>query len=102
MAKKLFVGSLPYSATQAQIEELFKKAGTVASAQLITDRYSGQSKGFAFVEMSTDEETEKAIKELNGYNMDGRTIVVNVAKPKEERPFDNRRSGGFQRQNRRW
>ncbi len=102
MAKKLFVGSLPYSATQPQIEEMFAKIGKVISAQLITDKYSGQSKGFAFVEMSTDEEAEKAIKELNGYSMDGRSLVVNIAKPKEERPFDNRRTGGFQRQNKRW
>lgn len=100
MVKKLFVGSLPYSATTAQVEELFAKAGKVVSCQVITDKYSGQSKGFAFVEMSTDEETEKAIKELNGYSLDGRAIVVNEARPKEDRPsFSNNggNRGNFQR-----
>lgn len=98
MAKKLFVGSLPYSATQAQVEDLFKKSGTVASCQLITDKYSGQSKGFAFVEMSSDDEADKAIKELDGTEMDGRKIVVNVARPKEDRP----RNDNFRKQDNRW
>lgn len=102
MAKKLFVGSLPYSTTQAQLEEMFAKIGTVSTIQLITDKYSGQSKGFAFVEMATDEEAEKAIKELNGFNLDGRAMVVNVARPKEDRPAGDNRGGGFQRSNKRW
>lgn len=94
MNKRLFVGSLPYSATSAQLEELFAKAGKVSSVNLITDKFSGQSKGFAFVEMSTDQESDEAIKQFNNYEMDGRKIVVNVARPREERPergnFNNR------------
>ena len=103
MNKKLFVGSLPYSATSGQLEELFAKFGKVESVNLITDRFSGQSKGFAFVEMATDEDAQKAIKGLNNYNLDGRTIVVNVARPREERPnngFQNR--GNYSRTNKRW
>lgn len=94
MAKRLFVGGLPYSATGAQLEELFSQVGKVSSATLITDKFSGQSKGFAFVEMSTDEESDAAIAKFNNYEMDGRKIVVNVARPREERPRDDNRGGG--------
>lgn len=103
MNKKLFVGSLPYSATSGQIEELFAQFGKVVTVNLITDRFSGQSKGFAFVEMATDEDSQKAIKGLNNYNLDGRTIVVNIAKPKEDRPnsgYQNR--GNYSRSNKQW
>jgi RNA recognition motif-containing protein len=85
---KLFVGGIPYSCSNQQLEELFGKFGTVSSAQIITDKYSGQSKGFAFVEMSSDEDAQKAVKELDGYGLDGRRIGVSVAKPLE----DNRNS----------
>lgn len=85
MAKRLFVGSLPYSATSGQLEELFAQAGKVVSVNLITDRFSGQSKGFAFVEMATDEETKEAIKKFNNFELDGRRIVVNEARPMEDR-----------------
>lgn len=85
MAKRLFVGSLPYDATNAQLEELFSQAGKVVSVNVITDRYTGAGKGFAFVEMATEEEAEKAIKTLNGANLGGRTIVVNEARPQEDR-----------------
>lgn len=85
MAKRLFVGGLPYDATNTQLEELFSQAGKVDSVSVITDRYSGQGKGFGFVEMSTEEEAQKAIKTLNGYNLNGRSIVVNEARPQEER-----------------
>ena len=85
MAKRLFVGNLPYSVTVAQIEELFAKAGKVDSANLITDKYSGRSKGFAFVEMSTEKEAQEAVKTLNNAEMDGRKIVVNEARPQEDR-----------------
>ena len=98
MAKRLFVGSLPFSATQSQIEELFSQVGKVSSVSLITDKFSGQSKGFAFVEMSTDQESDEAITKFNNYEMDGRKIVVNVARPKEDRPQGgNRGGGGFSR-----
>jgi len=89
MAKRLFVGSLPYSADSAQLETLFSQAGKVESVNVITDRYSGRSKGFAFVEMGTEDEAKNAIKTLNGYSMDGRNIVVSEARPQE-----NRESGG--------
>ena len=86
MAKRLFVGSLSYDVTQNALEDLFKGVGTVESATLITDKFSGNSKGFGFVEMSTEEEAKKAIEELNGKEVSGRNIVVNEAKPREERP----------------
>ena len=99
MAKRLFVGSLSYDVTQAQLEELFAGVGIVESATLITDKYSGQSKGFGFVEMGTDEEAAKAITELNGKELSGRNIVVNEARPREERPaggsFGGGSGGGF-------
>jgi len=85
MAKRLFVGSLSYDVTSSQLEELFAQAGKVESVNLITDRYSGQSKGFAFVEMATEEESKKAIKDLNGHDLGGRAIVVNEARPQEDR-----------------
>lgn len=85
MANKLFVGSLAYSATEEQLNELFSSVGTVESAKIITDRETNRSKGFGFVEMSTDEEAQKAIKELNGKELEGRPIVVNEARPQENR-----------------
>ena len=102
MAKRLFVGGLPYDATNSQLEELFAQAGKVESVNVIVDRYSGQGKGFGFVEMSTDEEAQKAIKTLNGANLGGRTIVVNEARPQENRN-DNRGSdrGSYPR-SKRW
>jgi RNA recognition motif-containing protein len=95
MAKRLFVGSLSYDVTQDQLEELFAGVGKVESATLITDKFSGNSKGFGFVEMSSDEESKKAIDELNGKEVAGRNIVVNEARPREERPGGDR--GGFNR-----
>lgn len=101
MNTRLFVGSLPYSATSSQIEELFAKQGKVVNVNLITDKFSGQSKGFAFVEMASEEEAQKAIKELNNYSLDGRTIVVNIARPKEERSNSGFQNRNF-RSNKRW
>ena len=85
MTNKLFVGKLPYSLTDAQLEEHFSQAGKVLSAKVIIDRYSGQGKGFGFVEMSTEEEAKVAMDKLNNSVLDGRTIVVNEAKPQENR-----------------
>lgn len=85
MAKKLYIGNLPYSATDAQLSELFAKAGTVESATVITDRFSGRSKGFGFVEMSSDSEAQKAIEMFNGTDLGGRAITVNEARPMRER-----------------
>lgn len=100
MAKRLFIGGLPYDATDAQLSELFAKAGTVVSVNIIIDKFSGRSKGFAFVEMTTDEEAQKAIETLNGTKMGDRSIIVNEARPLEERPprqFDGPRGGGDRR-----
>jgi len=96
MAKRLFVGSLPYETTTSQLEELFSKAGKIESVNVITDRYTGRGKGFGFVEMATEEEAKKAIKTLNGYDLNGRSIVVNEARPQEDRS----RQGGYSRQKR--
>ena len=91
MGKKLYVGNLSYNVTQDTLTELFSQFGQVASAQVIMDRDSGRSKGFGFVEMSSDDEAAAAIAGLDGKESDGRTLKVNEAKPKEDRP----RSGGF-------
>jgi RNA recognition motif-containing protein len=92
MAKKLYVGSLSYDTTQQSLQDAFAQAGTVASATVIIDKMSGRSRGFGFVEMSTDEEATKAIEMLNGAELDGRKITVNEARPMAERP---QRRGGF-------
>lgn len=87
MGSKLYVGSLPYSTTEQQLSELFGQHGSVQSAKVITDRFTGQSRGFGFVEMATDEEAQKAITALNGAELGGRTLVVNEARPQEKRSF---------------
>lgn len=81
---KLFVGGVPYSMSNEQLGEMFAKFGTVQSAKIITDNFSGNSKGFAFVEMSTDSEAREAIKNLDGFAIEGRKIGVSVAKPRED------------------
>ncbi len=98
MEKKLFVGGLSYETTETTLKEVFSKAGTVESVNVITDKMSGRSKGFGFVEMSSEEEAQKAIETLNGKEIDGRSVTVNEAKPLESRPS---RSGGFGREDRR-
>jgi RNA recognition motif-containing protein len=90
MAKRIYVGGLPYSATNTDLENLFASSGTVTSATIVTDRYTGQAKGFGFVEMETDSQADAAISSLNGTMMGGRTLTVNEARPREDRP----RSGG--------
>lgn len=94
MAKKLYVGGLSYSTTSDALKEAFSAAGNVESAIVITDKMSGRSKGFGFVEMSSDDEAAKAIDMFNGKELDGRTITVNEARPFEPRP---RGEGGFKR-----
>lgn len=84
MAKKLFVGGIPFSSTNDDLAQHFAAAGTVASAQIISDKFSGRSKGFGFVEMSSDEEADKAIQMFNGSDFGGRKLVVNEARPKTE------------------
>lgn len=85
MAKNLFVGSLPWSVNDEQLAQIFAEAGTVDSARVITERETGRSKGFGFVEMATEEEAKKAIDTLNGKEIEGRAITVNEARPREER-----------------
>ncbi len=96
MAKKLYVGGLSYNTTQDTLKDTFSQAGSVDSATIITDKFSGRSKGFGFVEMSNDEEAEKAIEMFNGKELEGRTITVNEARPMEPRaPREG--GGGFNR-----
>ncbi len=93
----IFVGSLPFSIDEADLRDSFGVYGTVSSVKVITDKFTGRSKGFGFVEMENDTEAEKAIQELNGATVEGRTIVVNKSEPKpegERRTFNNNRSGG--------
>ena len=90
MAKRLYVGGLPYETTDDELKDLFSEAGTVESAKVVTDRYSGRSRGFGFVEMSTDEEAQKAVESMNGKQIGERSITVNEAKPMGER-----KEGGF-------
>ena len=95
MGSKIYVGGLPYAATEQQLSDLFAQHGTVASARVITDKFTGQSRGFGFVEMSSDEEAQKAIAALNGTQMDGRTLTVNEARPQEPRSGGGGGRGGF-------
>lgn len=93
MAKKLYVGGLSYNTTEATLKDTFAQAGTVESATIIIDKMTNRSKGFGFVEMSTDEEAQKAIEMFDGKELDGRTVKVNEAKPME--PRAPRTGGGF-------
>lgn len=85
MVKKLYVGGIPYSSTEDSLKELFSEAGTVESAAIIIDKMTGRSKGFGFVEMSTEDEAQKAIDMFNGKDFEGRTLTVDEARPREER-----------------
>lgn len=93
MDKKLYVGNLSYNTTETELRDLFSQAGTVASVELIKDRDTGSSKGFAFIEMGSQSEAEKAISTFNGYSLDNRELKVNIARPREERP----RGGGWRK-----
>lgn len=93
---KLYIGNLPYSTTEDDLRALFGRAGTVTDVLVITDRETGRSKGFAFVTMSSQEESENAIRQFNGYSMGNRELKVNPARPREERApggFGERRGG---------
>ncbi len=85
MNKKLYVGGLPYAVTEDKLQEIFSAHGTVESARVITDRFTGRSRGFGFVEMSNEEEAQTAIDSLNGSDLDGRSLTVNEARPQENR-----------------
>jgi len=90
MATKLFVGNLSFNTTEGDVLDLFKQAGNVSSCELIVDKFTSKSRGFAFVTMGTQEEATKAVTELNGKELDGRALTVNEARPREDRP----RGGG--------
>ena len=96
MANKLFVGGLSWDTTDDSLRTFFSQAGAVASASVISDKFTGRSRGFGFVEMSTDEEAEKAKTELNGKELDGRAIAVNDARPQEQRSGGGNFGGGGQ------
>ena len=90
MSRKLFVGNLPYETAENDLESLFGQAGTVETVTVMRDRMTGRARGFAFVEMSSDDEAQKAITQLNGHQLGGRALTVNEARPQAARP-----SGGF-------
>lgn len=92
MAKKLYVGNLPHAVDNDELQTIFEAHGKVDSAAVITDRYSGRSKGFGFVEMSTEEEAQASIKAMHGAEVGGRPLTVNEARPREERPPRRERS----------
>ena len=101
MGSKIYVGGLPYAATDSQLTSLFAAHGTVESARIIADKFTGQSRGLGFVEMATSEEAAAAISALNGSQMDGRTLTVNEAKPQEPRSGGGGgRFGGGERRSR--
>ncbi len=89
MSSKIYVGGLQYATTDAQLQDLFSTHGTVESARVITDKFTGRSRGFGLVEMASNEEAQRAIQALNGTDLDGRNLTVNEARPQEKR------SGGF-------
>jgi cold-inducible RNA-binding protein len=110
MGRRLYVGNLPYTTGEAELQELFAKAGTVESVRVMRDAATGRARGFAFVEMSTDEEAQKAASEFNQFQMGGRSLTVNEARPKPEGGFGgggggfggNRGGGGGGRREPRW
>ena len=94
MATRLFVGNLSFNTTEGDILDLFKQAGNVTTFNLIVDKFTNKSRGFGFVEMSSQEEATKAIADINGKELDGRALTVNEAKPREERPRGDFGGGG--------
>jgi cold-inducible RNA-binding protein len=101
MTKKLYVGNLSYSANEDQLRELFSQVGEIAEVTIITDRETGRSKGFGFVEMVTEDASREAIKRFNGYSLDNRNLTVNEARPREERS-NSGFGGGNRRSNNRY
>ncbi len=94
MGTKLFVGNLSFNTSEGDVLELFKQAGNVTSCELIVDKFTNKSRGFAFVQMGTQEEATKAISQFNGKELDGRALTVNEARPREERPRGDFGGGG--------
>lgn len=97
MSRKLYVGNLPYSAEESQLQDLFAQAGSVDTVSVVRDRETGRARGFAFVEMGSDAEAQQAIKQFNSYELDGRALTVNEARPKE-----GGFGGGSRRREPRW
>jgi cold-inducible RNA-binding protein len=95
MGTKLYVGNLPFSSTESELSQLFSEAGGVAEVAVILDKFTGKSRGFAFVTMTDDAGAQKAVEIFNGRNVGGRELQVNEARPKEDRPFTPRGEGGF-------
>jgi len=105
--KNIFVGNLSFSATEDAVRSMFQSYGTIERVSLVTDRNTGQARGFGFVEMTNDAEAERAIAELNGRELDGRALNVNEARPKEDRGsggggYRGKSGGGQSRNNNRW
>ena len=100
MGRRLYVGNLPYTTGEAELQELFSKAGNVESVRVMRDAATGRARGFAFVEMATDEDAQKAISQFNNYSLGGRNLTVNEARPKPERSggFANSGGGGRRRE----
>ena len=97
MGAKLYVGNLPYSATEERLQQHFAQYGSVLSARIITDKFSGRSKGFGFVEYKDEANNRKAVDQLDGKELDGRAISVGLARPKEDRPRRDFNGGGNDR-----
>lgn len=95
MEKRLYVGNLSYSTTEDSLEELFQQAGTVVKCELMLDKFTSRSRGFAFIEMATHEEAQNAVDMLNEKDLDGRSLRVNIARPREERPPRREGGGGY-------
>ena len=95
MSRKLYVGNLPYETGEAELQELFARAGTVETVKVMRDMATGRARGFAFVEMATDEEAQKAATEFNQFQMGGRSLTVNEARPKPEGGFGGGGGGGY-------
>ena len=103
MSKRLYVGNLPYKTTEAELEDLFGAVGAVESVRIITDRETGRARGFGFVEMTNDDDADKAIEKFNEYEMDGRTLTVNEARPQQDRGGGGGGGGGgYRRTEPRW
>ena len=94
MSTKLYVGNLSYQTTDQELSDIFSEVGNVTSAQVVTDKYTGQSRGFGFVEMATEDEAQQAIAAVNGRNIGGRSLTVNESRPRESSGFGNRGGGG--------
>ena len=97
MARKLYVGNLPFSAGEAELQELFATAGAVDSVKVMRDMATGRARGFAFVEMGSDEDAQKAIEKFHNYSFGGRNLTVNEARPMQKRDFNDRGGGGGRR-----